>query len=422
MKKLLFLYLGIALLSGSVFANTLTIKGYYKSFFTVIDMAEFTIDPHQVNTPLMGTVNNRLRLTFNYKPSSTMSLNVAYDFSPRIQDPLLFKEDIFFAQINPAIYRVDDFRPLLFPGKGENIGSYGIYHNLDRLFVSYKTGFADFFFGRQTIAWGSARVVNTTDILSPFTFNELDTEERRGVDALRVRIPIGNMDELDLGYVFGRDLKFKHSAFFIRGKVYVKKTDLSFLLLGFQENLLIGLDISRSLGGAGFWCEGAYVLTDFFKRENASGLPKEENYFRASMGLDYNFNKKLYGFFEYHFNSAGKRKSELYPEFLGSSAFNKGSVYLMGKQYLNLGVTYQITPLIPFEGLLIFNLIDGSLILSPTLEYNIAENMYLSAGAYVGVGKQPVLAGCSCSGFHFNFSSEFGSYPSIFFTSFRIYF
>ena len=53
----------------------------------------------------------------------------------------------------------------------------------------------------QAIAWGSAFVINPTDVIAPYVYNALDQEERYGVDALRVRVPTGALSETDLGYV-----------------------------------------------------------------------------------------------------------------------------------------------------------------------------------------------------------------------------
>ena len=407
--------------------DTISISGYYKLFFTAFKMPQIKGVEPLVEEPPLGSVNNRLRLKLTLTPSKWFNFFAAYDFSPRIQDPDLFTEDIFFASIDSFTYRMDDFSTRLYPGAGKAVSSFGIFHNLDRFFVTIKTRKADIFVGRQAIAWGSAHVFNPTDIIEPFTFNELDTEERRGVDAIRIRIPLGMMDELDMGYVIGKDFKFENSAFYLRGKTYILKTDLSMLLLGFQENLLIGLDVTRAIGGAGFWCEAAYVITDFFDKNKDKNLYSIEekynkNYFRASIGMDYNFSSKLYGFFEYHFNSAGKKKPGDYTYIFYSTAFNEGAVYLMAQHYLNLAVTYQVTPLIPFTSLLIFNVSDASLTFSPTIEYNIKEDIYIAAGAYLGVGKRPEVCDVCNPDPSFRFNSEFGSYPNMVFTSFRIYF
>jgi hypothetical protein len=360
-----------------------------------------------------------LRLKLDYRLGDFLSFSFVYDLSPRIQDPQLFEENAFLFSMRPSDYRFADFRQRLYPKPGEAVSSFGLFHNLDRLLFTWKTKFADIFVGRQAIAWGSARVINPTDVLAPFAFNELDQEERRGVDALRLRIPLGTMDELDMGFVAGKDFKSDNDAFFLRGKTYKFKTDISAILMGFRKHLLLGLDVARAIGGAGFWLEAAYVIPDYFKEEKG---PEEKNYFRASVGMDYNLDSKTYGFVEYHFNSAGKNDPEKYSDLFHLAAYQDGSVYLLGEHYFNIGSTYQLSPLMPFTGLLILNLSDWSLIFSPLLEYNIAENIYLAAGAYIGWGKNPELVLGPLISPPVLLRSEFGSYPDMFFTSFRIYF
>jgi hypothetical protein len=396
-----------------------SIQGYYKNFSILFMMPAYKFQETTVDEPDMGAVNNRLRLNLDFHLSKGLSFNLAYDLSPRIQDPLLFVENTFFALFRPPEYRFDDFRQRLYPQPGESVSSFGLFHNLDRFYMTVKTGFADFFIGRQPIAWGSARFINPTDIIAPFAFNELDKEERQGVDAIRMRIPLGKMDELDLGFVAGENFESDNNAFFIRGKIYKFRTDISALLIGFRKHLLIGLDVARAIGGAGFWFESAWVIPDCF-RERLE--PKEKNYFRASLGLDYNLNSKTYGFIEYHFNSAGDNRPEQYIGLLSSSAYVDGSVYLLGKHYLNVGSIYQLTPLTPFTGMVILNLSDWSLVLSPIIEYNIAENIYLAAGAYIGLGKKPEIALDPLASLPFFYGSEFGAYPDMLYSSFRLYF
>ena len=428
MKKLiiyiliLLLLMGIMVTSAAAEKMKLNVTGYYKLFFTGFKLPSVKALGETISKPPIGAVNNRLRLSFSMKAASWISLQASYDISPRIQDTLLFGEDIFFSAVPTGGYRVADFDSRLYPREGEAVSSFGLFHNLDRFFVTIKTSFADIFIGRQAIAWGSAKFNNPTDVVAPFTFNELDTEERSGVDAVRVRIPLGMMDELDLGLIAGKDFKWQNSSVFIRGRTNKWKTDLSLLLLAFREHFLLGFDLTRSIGGAGFWFEAAWVKPFLFNREKRD-LADEKNYFRASVGLDYSFTGKMYSFFEYHFNSAGKSKAGDYADAFLSSAYRDGSVYLMGRHYLNLGITYQITPLIPFTGMVIMNLNDASFTLAPTAEYNIAENIYLGFGAYLGIGKRPgLLRTVPVGGMDRLLHSEFGTYPNMLYTSFRIYF
>lgn len=371
-----------------------------------------------LDMPDMGAVNNRLRLKIALHPTKWLSFHFAYDISPRIQDPDLFEDNVLFSGFRPLEYRFDDFRDMLYPEPDEPISSFGIFHNLDRCFITINTPMADIFLGRQAIAWGSARVINPTDVIAPFAFNELDKEERRGVDAVRVRIPLGMMDELDLGFVAGEDFDSDKNSFFLRGKFYTFKTDVSLLFIGFRKHLLLGLDFTRAIGGAGFWFEGAYIIPDFFRETNPSN---EKDYFRVSAGLDYNLSSRTYGFIEYHYNSPGAGQPEQYLGLFDSSPYQDGSVYFMGEHYLNVGAVSQVSPLVALTAMSIVNFSDWSFILSPVIEYNIAENIYLSAGAYIGIGKNPeLILGPLVPLPHMR--SEFGTYPDTLFTSFRVYF
>ncbi len=414
-----FLAILILLTAPARGADRLSFRGYVKNFSILIMPPAAILGETTADESDLGAVNNRLRLELAWRPSSRISLNFAYDFSPRIQDPRLFAQDLFFPGLTLPEYRLADFRHILYPGPGRTPVSFAIYHNLDRLSMAFRAGAADIILGRQAIAWGSARVINPTDVIAPFSFNELDKEERVGVDAVRVRVPFGAMDELDAGVVAGRDFASGKNAFFIRGKTYQFKTDVSGLLLAFRNHLLIGIDLARSLGGAGIWVEAAWVIPDALRE---SRRESERSYGRVSFGLDYSPRNDTYGFIEYHFSSAGEGRPEDYMRLFNTSPYQDGSVYLLGRHYLNFGATVQLSPLVPFTGMVILNLNDGSVVFAPQVEYNIAENIYLAGGGYLGFGKKPetVLGPIGIPPLLFH--SEFGAYPDMIFTSFRVYF
>ena len=381
------------------------VGGYYKNFSTVFNSPV-------PEAPMSGIVVNRLRLNLSYVPMDTLSFDFAYDFTPRVQDPLLFSQSLIAVGTPSSSYRIADFDSQIYPSAEDPAGSVGIYHNLDRASVQFSTDFADFSVGRDAIAWGSARVVNPTDVVAPYTYDQLDTEDRIGVDAIRVRIPVGVMGEIDAGYIAGTDFDFNKSAVFLRTQLNAAETDFSILLLEFQRDLLIGFDIARGIGGAGFWLETAYVLTEPFD----DARDASDSYLRTSVGLDYSFGGETYAFIEYHFNGAGAREPENYLMNLEQPAYTRGSVYLLGTHYLAPGFTRQVTPLIGFGGQLLFNLSDVSTWIAPQVSYNIAEDIHLAVGGLISLGKRPE------DGELTELRSEFGSYPNLFFSSFRVYF
>ena len=388
--------------------ESLSVDGYYKNFFSAMDLPTLAGLSTGQDQPFTGAVNNRLRLNLSYSPGDWISFDLSYSPTFQVQDPALFANETLFAFFRPQVYRAFDLDSRLYPSEDSDVRSFGISQNLDRAFVTLSPSFADVYIGRQAISWGSARAVNPTDIIAPFSFDQLDTEERMGVDAVRIRIPTGIMGEMDLGIAFGEDLEFRESAVFLRGRFYAVDTDFFLLLLKFQENLLAGADIARSIGGAGFWFESIYVFADAF-HENEG-----ENYAKATIGIDYSFSDKTYSFVEYHWSQAGGGEPEEYLTRLTSVAYTEGATYLLGKHYLIPGVIYQITPLISLDSQILINLLDPSAFLSPRLEYNIAQNIYVSIGALVGIGSVSETGSI--------FRSEFGEYPEIYYSSFRIYF
>ena len=107
------------------------------------------------------------------------------------------------------------------------------------------------------------------------------------------------------------------------------------------------------------------------------------------------------------------RDPEDYLVNLDRPAYRDAAVYLMGTHYFALGTTHQLTPLVALSGQFLANVTDPSFFFSPTIEYNIEQDFYLSAGAFIGIGDRPK------GGY---FQSEFGGYSNILFFSFRIYY
>ncbi len=405
--------------AGEAKEPSLRIRGYVKSFSVAFQPARTEGAPEPA--PL-GAVNNRLRLKLDWTPAANVSVQAAYDVSPRVQDPSLFAGSAFEFKLDPTAYRLEDVRERLFPGPSEPVRSFGIYQNLDRLFVTLKTRWGDVSIGRQPVAWGSARVVNPTDVIAPFSFNELDKEERFGVDAVRWRIPLGTMSEIDAGYVFGRGFAFDKSAFFLKARAPILGLDVTALGLVFRESALAGLDVAGSVGGAGAWVEAAAVFPGAFAPAGAE-IREEDPYFRLSAGLDRSLGERLYGFVEYHYNSAGASSPGSYIDLMATAAYTRGSAYLMGRHYAAAGLSWEAHPLVPLTGLFLWNIADGSAALFPQAEYNVAENIYLAAGALLRIGRGPEVVSVPGEfAATIRLRSEFGAYPNFAFFAFRYYF
>jgi len=400
---------------ASGWKSKVRLSGDLKSYFLAVEPVEIAGNSLTQDQPLEGLNQNKLRLRLAVAPSAQVNFELAYEILPTVQGSLTaIAPNLSFAPAAPA-YRVDDLDANLYPKPGERGGGFILGQNLDRALVTVSGKRGSLTIGRQAIAFGAAHVISPTDIIAPYAFNALDTEYRIGVDAVRAKIALRAMSELDLGTIFGQDFNWSRSAAFARAAFPVKTNQLGLTAIEFQDNLLAGASLTRTLGGAGVWLEGAYTWAKLFEQPRP-----EQDYVRASAGLDYNFNVKngLYVFLEYHYNGASTGDPGQYLDQAGEVAYREGGVYLLGRHYLSPGTAFQITPLLAFNFASLVNVADGSFYLLPKVEYNSSENVYLALGADVAVGRPARMespAGIAPQ-------SEFGLYPTFYFTSIRLYF
>ncbi|MBI5675949.1 MAG: hypothetical protein HZC48_09030 [Nitrospirae bacterium] len=367
--------------------------GYIKNFLILTDTQD----------DASAEALSRLRLRLDIAASESSSIEFAYELLPRLRESrAALKEAI--AETVSLPYRAFDLDEMIYPEDENSGSSFLLAQNLDRLFLTLKTPAYDLYIGRQPVAFGSAHVINPTDIIAPFTYNTIAKEELMGVDALRIKRPLSDMGELDMGLVFGDDFKPKESAAFFRLKTYKLKTDITFMAMLLRDNFLAGIDIARSIGDAGAWLEAAQVFANA-----ADDYRPNENYFRLSIGSDYSFTEKSYAYIEYHYNGAGEGK-ESYGLSSNETAYKKGAVYLLGRHYLAPGFTYEIMPLLRFSGNALINLSDGSLLLSPFFEYSVMQDIYANLGAFIGIGDVSSP------------ESEFGLYHDVYYSALNIYF
>jgi hypothetical protein len=126
---------------------------------------------------------------------------------------------------------------------------------VDRLYVDTYSAAGDLRLGRQAVNWGSARFFNPTDPFPEVLLAE-PWRPRRGVNAVRATIPLGEQHQLQL--VGGANDTFTAERAAGRATVNVLRTDLSVVgaWRGEVDEGLVGIDVRGTLG-VGFWIEGA---------------------------------------------------------------------------------------------------------------------------------------------------------------------
>ncbi len=151
--------------------------------------------------------------------------------------------------------------------------------SVERLFVDLYTDFVDLRVGRQALNWGSALVLNPTDLYAETLLTE-PWRERAGVDAIRATVPIGDRHQVVAVAALTERLadgEDPEGRFGLKPTFNVAATDISPVLSATTDGEpFVGLDLRGQLH-VGWWLEGGVHLGG------------DEPQVEASLGVDYSF-------------------------------------------------------------------------------------------------------------------------------------
>lgn len=385
----------LLLVSAMPLKADVNLTGYAKSFA----VAQDEIDNDVIMANEIYQSQNSLRLMWEGF-SERIVWQLHYELSPVMVSNELNAAIPTFNVVGDS-YRLTDIDPRLLSEDNKH----QIYQNLDRFNVQIQMDAGDLTLGRQAISFGSARIINPTDIFLPFDVRTFNTEYRTGVDAVRFQRPWGELGEIDFGLVLGDDADPENSAAFVQLRTNAAGVDYQLAVMRFSEQDLLGFGVQSAIGGMGFWFEAAGVWGD-------------EDYTRLSTGLDYAFSENTFGQIEYHYNGAGSDDPENYLANLQTLPYQRGGVFLSGEHYLMPSFTLQLSPLWFVAAQAIINLSDHSAFGSISAEYNIAEDFYMDFGYYHFMGDDLTVNRMGLP----EFGSEYGPNPNTLYMSIRYYF
>jgi hypothetical protein len=279
------------------------------------------------------------------------------------------------------------------------------WHDVDRLSLTLHRGLGDATIGRQAITWGISTLFPVADLWVQFSPFELDTEEKPGVDAVRVLSYPARGLELD-AIVADRGPR-KYLSAGMRASLSLPWADLYLAGGKFWNEAMILAGIEAP---AGSWKLRAEGVLPYDLDEDAGDLP------RATLGVD-----RLGGEFmlsgEYHYNGIGAAAVEDYGAALQDPRFARGESYYLGRHYL--GAVGSWTPGNDRLGLTLsgmVNLIDGSTAVVPALTYDFGQETRVSLGGLFSSGNKPELGLVPIP------KSEYGMYGDLFYVRVSVYF
>lgn len=258
-------------------------------------------------------------------------------------------------------------------------------HNLDRLALKIALPFGDLTIGRQVLSWGTGRLWNPTDVLSPFPPTVIDREVRRGFDAVRLAVALGDVTQLDLLYL--PQLKLEDMGGVARFQTNLKGWDVSVSFGKYVRDLVIGADLVGDLGPIGVHAEGAYTIE--LLGLGSSSVTVGEHFFRGVVGAEARPHEKWVLMAEYSFNGFGTTDPKRYAAILSSARVIRGEVFGAGQHQAAVAASFIASDLLAINLSVLGNLTDPSAMLIPSLEYSFTQTVLIRAGAYVPLGAPP---------------------------------
>jgi hypothetical protein len=280
-----------------------------------------------------------------------------------------------------------------------------VWHDVDRLALTLRTGPADLTVGRQAITWGISTLFPVADLWARFSPFELDTEEKPGSDAVRVLSYPWPGVELD-AVVAARGRAADWSAG-LRATVDLPAADVYGAAGKFWNQLM-------AMGGV------SWVL-DRVKLRLEAAVPYDLDLddwqrVRATVGGDW-LSTRLSVTAEYHLNGVGAGDPAGYVAVLADPQFGRGESYYLGRHYLGgaLSWTADEEARATIAASALWNVEDGSTVVTPIVSYDVGQTTSVSLGAVLSFGPAPTSVPPALR-------SEFGTYGDLGFTRLSVYF
>lgn len=379
-------------LTNSAFSE-IYFKGYAKTYSVyaqAIELGSTTFSDEQFQQ------QSALRLMWAKEWSGAQ-----FEFHYDVQ-PIAFSSDAFQASLtsnaveqNP--YRIDDLSLELgvFSDEREH---HQTFQNLDRLNLQWQFEQGDLTVGRQAIGFGSARFVNPSDVLLPFSFQTLNQEYRVGIDAVRYQTYIHELALFDIGYVFSK--YGDQDAAFARMKLSQTGTDWDVLVMEWEDEIMLSAGIQSAWGDMGWWFESGYFIPE-----------DDERFFRFSTGWDYALRDDVIVMMEYHRNGSGNRSGEYPLTDIMSGPLQSAQ---LGQDYIFSSLSWTVSALWMVSPIVYWNLNDRSVLVQFNAETSWNDDLYSQFGFFSGWGKQSESV--------FVLESEYGESPLTVYASLGWYF
>ena len=282
-----------------------------------------------------------------------------------------------------------------------NDGSSRLATRLERFDVLWRLGDYDIDVGRQPVTLGTSHFVSVLDIVAPFAPGDPDATYKPGVDAVRIRRPVGVTGEAE---IIGVGMKpWEEGAVLARMRKQIKSIDVELVGGRFRRRGFGGIGWEGGVGEIGVWGECAL----FQRRPDIESVRGwSEAAISGVAGIDVNLPADAIGGCGVMWQDFGVRAPEDLETIYTEAPYREGWLFLASVAYGVLTYHRQMHPLVDTDVSGLVNLIDGSTLWQPMVSISVADNADLSLYGWLGTGESSEY---SDKGVITN--SEFGSLP-----------
>ncbi|MCK4765480.1 MAG: hypothetical protein KAW12_24975 [Candidatus Aminicenantes bacterium] len=328
----------------------LDISGYFENRFFLVENP--AISWKNLNDKFSLGDYNRLRLKYKASPSDKVTVNLALDF---------------FSFHGIMTSPLGTYNSAAEPGADNTVKI-----DLDRAYVNLYFKNFDLTLGKQRVALGVSYLWAPLDVFNRVNFLE-PKEEKPGANAVKLYVPLGPSSSLT--GVFSPESDFSTSKSGFRAQTQALGIDMALTLIrtGAEETSIYGVDL-RGENLIGWWLEGGYFVS-----------PQRQD-MKIVFGFDYTFGIKrgLYWLNEFYYDQSGEKDPANYDY----QKVLSGLRFTMGQKYYFSMLRYAFSDF--FSGSLgyIANWGDGSYILNPGFQYDVSQNVLVSVGFYIPLGRE----------------------------------
>lgn len=364
-----------------------TISFFIISISLIAQSPDFDLTGYQKYAPLAiknQSLNNELKLVhlaysrLNFKWYASENLTTGFELRSSFQHGI--NSTGFSSSLNPFENKSTYFD---LQKKWYEKNDILIESELNRLYADFTYHQFQVVAGRQRISWGMSWVWNPTDLFNPVSAVSLDSEEKPGVDAVRVIQYLGDLSKIEFALKPGKTRSEVTAVGLIKSNFY--EYDVQLLSGWNLDRFVVGGGWTGEISGGGFRGEILYKFKrNYFPStvDSATIEKAEKENFIGVISGDYTFENSVYLHAEILFQSNGATDSTL-NHYLISQVNNELSP---AKFSLFQEISYPFTPLISGRLFSIINPTDKSVIIGPSVTISVAQNWDFDATVYTSAG------------------------------------